>query len=121
MEVKEAMKRCMSTCMPSCDNFIYMFMNFISEIGEFSGKIAKANRASKLFMKYEQLDTLAMSEKEEKDFERLLKLEWFDALWQWFGVCHVQGWDPEEILEMGLEKLAKRKKENKIEGDGDER
>lgn len=121
MEMKDAMKACMSTCMPSCENFLYMMLNFVSETGEFAGKIAKANRASKLWLASENIVTVAMTDEEEKEFERSLKLEWFDALWQWFGVCYVQGWNPDEILEMGLAKLAKRAEENKIEGDGDDR
>lgn len=119
--MKDAMKACMTTCMPSCENFFYMFMNFISETGEFAGKLAKANRSSKLWLSTENIVTIGMDEKEEIEFEKNLKLEWFDALWQWFGVCYIQGWDPDEILEMGLAKLAKRAAENKIEGEGDDR
>ena len=34
----------MSTCMPSCNNISYMLLNLVAEVGEFSGKLAKAIR-----------------------------------------------------------------------------
>lgn len=30
--------------MPSCDNFSYMMLNLIGEVGEFAGKVAKMIR-----------------------------------------------------------------------------
>lgn len=111
----------MSTCMDSCMNFTYMFTNIISEIGEFSGKIAKAKRQKKLEIRDDELVVFRFQEDELNTFLHGLKMEWFDVLWQWMGMCEYMGWDPEELLQMGLQKLAKRKAENKIDGEGDDR
>ena len=44
MELNEYQDRAMSTCMPSCNNISYMLLNLVAEVGEFSGKLAKAIR-----------------------------------------------------------------------------
>lgn len=41
MELNEYQKRAMATCMPSCDNFSYMMLNLIGEVGELASKVAK--------------------------------------------------------------------------------
>lgn len=44
MELKEYQDKAMSTCMDSSNNFSYMFLNLIGEIGEFASKVAKSIR-----------------------------------------------------------------------------
>lgn len=44
MTLNEYQNRAMETCMPSCDNFSYMMLNLIGEVGEFAGKVAKMIR-----------------------------------------------------------------------------
>ena len=44
MTLNEYQKKAMSTCMPSCNNFSYMALNLVGEVGEFVGKVAKAIR-----------------------------------------------------------------------------
>ena len=34
----------MTTCMASSENFSYMFLNLVGEVGEFASKVAKAIR-----------------------------------------------------------------------------
>ena len=48
MELNDYQKKAMTTCMPSCDNFAYMKDNLVAEVGEFSGKIAKAKRRNQI-------------------------------------------------------------------------
>lgn len=36
MELNEYQERAMQTCMPSCDNFSYMMLNLVGEVGEVS-------------------------------------------------------------------------------------
>lgn len=48
MELNEYQKRAMTTCMESCDNFSYMFLNLVGEVGEFASKVAKAIRKKEL-------------------------------------------------------------------------
>ena len=41
MTLNEYQVKAMSTCLPSCENFSYMFLNLVGEVGEFAGKMAK--------------------------------------------------------------------------------
>ena len=38
MELKEYQERAMTTCMPSSENFSYMFLNLVGEVGEFASR-----------------------------------------------------------------------------------
>lgn len=42
MQLNEYQERAMATCMPSCDNFSYMMLNLIGEVGELASKVARA-------------------------------------------------------------------------------
>ena len=44
MELNEYQRRAMTTCMPSSENFTYMFLNLVGEVGEFASKVAKGIR-----------------------------------------------------------------------------
>ena len=44
-----------------------------------------------------------------------------DVLWYWAMNCRILGYEPSEVAQYNLDKLAKRQKENKIHGDGDNR
>ena len=44
LTLNEYQKRAMTTCMPSCDNFAYMMLNLMGEVGEFASKVAKQIR-----------------------------------------------------------------------------
>lgn len=44
MELNEYQKKAMGTCMPSCMNYSYMMGNLSAEVGEFQGKVCKAQR-----------------------------------------------------------------------------
>ena len=50
-----------------------------------------------------------------------LKKEAGDILWQLSGLCHVMGWDLEDVARQNLQKLASRKERGVIDGDGDNR
>lgn len=108
MELNEYQKRAMGTCLPSCDNFIYMMLNLVGEVGEFAGKVAKAIR--KDFATIEVNDLFDIPNETIAD----LKSEAGDILWQLAGLCKVMGWDLNEVAQANLDKLAKRKAENTI-------
>lgn len=65
----------------------------------------------------------------EKSFQKLtdeaflqtIKKELGDVIYYWTILCHELGLDPAEVMQDNLKKLAKRQKEGKIKGDGDER
>lgn len=125
MELNEYQKKAMSTCMPSCENFSYMMLNLVGEVGEFSGKVAKLIRKGTV-----EIDT--MDDKTSDLFPMVslpmwvhhqeeLKKEAGDILWQLSGLCHVMGWTLEDVAKQNLAKLASRQQRGVIDGDGDNR
>ena len=122
MELNEYQERAMETCMPESNNFAYMILNLMGEIGEFSGKVAKAIRGGGLYIPDVQLrSTNKLQPENMSKLSNELKKEAGDILWQLAGLCHVLNWDLEEIAAINLHKLAHRKKHGKIDGDGDHR
>lgn len=125
MELNEYQSKAMETCMPSCENFSYMMLNLVGEVGEFASKVAKMVRKGQV-----EIDT--MDDKTSDLFPMMslpqwvymqdeLKKEAGDILWQLSGLCHVMGWDLEDVARQNLQKLASRKERGVIDGDGDNR
>ena len=50
MKLKDYQKKAMSTCMDSSRNMSYMAMGLVSEVGELTGKIAKAIRKGDIYI-----------------------------------------------------------------------
>lgn len=111
--------------MPSCENFSYMMLNLVGEVGEFASKVAKMVRKGQV-----EIDT--MDDKTSDLFPMMslpqwvylqdeLKKEAGDILWQLSGLCHVMGWDLEDVARQNLQKLASRKERGVIDGNGDNR
>lgn len=121
MNLNEYQQQAMSTCMDSCDNFAYMFINLVGEMGELASKVAKAVRKNQMFFIDNQLhyDVYALSEKEAQSATEELKLEAGDILWQLSGLCKICGWTLEDVARANLEKLASRKQRGVIDGNGD--
>lgn len=131
MELNEYQKKAMTTCMPSSENFSYMLLNLVGEVGEFASKVAKGIRKGhcsiglepKIAEEYDTADeTIANELWQFFGFEERLeelKKEAGDILWQLSGLCSVMGWDLEDIAQMNLDKLAARKAVGTIDGDGD--
>lgn len=117
MELNEYQKKAMGTCLPSCDNFSYMMLNLVGEVGEFAGKVAKALRketgimddANFFYLQYQDL-----GEPTSTELYADLKSEAGDILWQLAGLCRVMGWNLDDIAQCNLDKLANRKKEGTI-------
>lgn len=125
MEMNEYQKKAMSTCMPSCENFSYMMLNLVSEVGEFAGKVAKMIRKGQV-----EIDT--MDDKTSDLFPMVSLPQWVyyqeelmkeagDILWQLSGLCEVMGWKLDDVAQMNLDKLASRKARGVIDGEGDNR
>lgn len=121
MELKEYQERAMTTCMPSSNNFSYMFLNLVGEVGEFASKVAKAIRKEKAYigntnggnhLYFTEFPTVIEQE------EELMK-EAGDILWQLSGLCSVMGWSLEYVAQQNLDKLAARKAVGTIDGNGD--
>lgn len=121
MTLNEYQRLAMTTCMDSCDNFAYMFLNLVGEIGEFASKVAKHIRKEKAMIDYNSLITEcgdnAMTQQDIAD----LRKEAGDCLWQLAGLCKVMGWPLEEVGRENLAKLADRKARGVIDSSGDNR
>ena len=113
MTLEEYQKRAMTTCMASSENFSYMFLNLVGEVGEFASKVAKAIRKNQLSVVYNEI--VGTTDTEE------LQKEAGDILWQLSGLCTVMGWKLEDIAQQNLDKLASRQQRNVIDGSGDNR
>lgn len=120
LTLNEYQKRAMATCMPSCDNFAYMMLNLMGEVGEFASKIAKQIRKGRVGIGGSRNHLIPdilieewLAEAEE------LKKEAGDVLWQLSGLCEVMGWSLEDVAQTNLDKLAARKAVGTIDGNGD--
>lgn len=111
--------------MPSCENFSYMMLNLVGEVGEFAGKVAKMIRKGEV-----EIDTL--DDKTSDLFPMVYLPQWVyhqeelmkeagDILWQLSGLCEVMGWNLEDVAQGNLDKLASRKARGVIDGNGDNR
>lgn len=121
MELNVYQKKAMETCMPTCENISYMLLNLVGEVGEFSSKIAKGIRKGEMTITENDL-RLDFRQFTEESLERLnesLMAECGDILWQLSGLCIVMGWNLEDVAEYNLKKLAERKKNGTIAGNGD--
>lgn len=123
MELNKYQEQAMTTCMPSSENFSYMFLNLVGEVGELASKVAKHIRKEKativeneFVLECESVEELVRAD--DPLYEELKK-EAGDILWQLSGVCTIFGWSLEEVAKMNLDKLAARKKAGTIVGNGD--
>ena len=114
MTLEEYQKQAMTTCMASSENFSYMFLNLVGEVGEFASKVAKAIRKEENCIEYNDLGVTVTNNEE-------LQKEAGDILWQLSGLCTVMGWNLEDIAKQNLDKLASRQQRNVIDGSGDNR
>lgn len=115
MTLNEYQQKAMQTCTLSSENFSYMTLNLVGEVGEFSSKIAKGIRLEQIMIDCNHIEMKSTVEEDE------LYNELGDVLWQLTGVCSVLGVDLETIAQMNLDKLAGRKERGTIIGDGDNR
>lgn len=132
MELNKYQEQAMKTCMESSNNFAYMFLNLVGEVGEFASKVAKAIRKEQMSIGNVPVEGedpewqknklfYQMTREEATELEDGLKKEAGDILWQLSGLCTVMEWSLDEIAQLNLEKLASRQQRGKINGDGDNR
>ena len=124
MTLNEYQAQAMTTCMKSCDNFSYMMLNLVGEVGEFASKVAKEIRKGNIEIGATAMPNKIMPYMNEEEWwakdAELLK-EAGDILWQLSGLCKTMGWTLEEVAQVNLAKLASRAERGKIDGDGDNR
>lgn len=120
MELNEYQEKAMSTCLPSCNNFAYMSLGLVSEVGELAGKVAKAVRKEEITLFGNDLYCgKQLPEDGGKELHKGLIGEIGDVLWFVSGICEVLGMSLEDVAEANLAKLAERKKNGTIIGNGD--
>ena len=121
MELNDYQERAMVTCMPTCNNVSYMLLNMVGEVGEFSSKIAKGIRKGEMIITENALclDSKQFTKESLERLDESLMAEAGDILWQLSGLCTIMGWDLEKVAEYNLKKLAERKKNGTIAGNGD--
>lgn len=115
MTLNDYQQRAMTTCMPSSENFSYMMLNLVGEVGEIAGKVGKWIRKGKAEI---DCNTLSI---DDKDNKVELQKEAGDVLWQLSGLCSVMGWSLEDVAQQNLDKLADRKQRGVIDSQGDNR
>lgn len=126
MNINEYQEKAMTTCMESSENFSYMFLNLVGEVGELASKVGKAIRKGRAYIGSQnevddQNELIVISDNKEQYniFIDELKKEAGDVLWQLSGLCSVMGWSLEEVAQMNLDKLSARKEAGTIDGNGD--
>ena len=120
MELNEYQEKAMSTCLPSCNNFAYMSLGLVSEVGELAGKVAKAVRKEEITLFGNDLYCgKRITEDSGWELDKGLIGEIGDVLWFVSGICEVLGLSLEDVADANLVKLAERKKNGTIIGNGD--
>lgn len=122
MTLNDYQQQAMTTCLPESENFAYMMLNLVGEVGEIAGKVSKYIRKGQA--NFEGNDLRLYSHGDDNaawDRESDLRKEAGDVLWQLAGLCSVMGWDLEDIARQNLSKLADRKQRNVIASEGDNR
>ncbi len=118
MTLNEYQEQAMTTCMESCDNFSYMMLNLVGEVGEFASKVAKSIRKEESKIGFSGIpageNELVHLKSVSLEIDHELKSEAGDILWQLAGLCKVMGWDLEDVARMNLDKLAARKASDTI-------
>ena len=114
-------EQAMETCMPTCENISYMLLNLVGEVGEFASKIAKGIRKGEMMITENALclDSKQFTKESLERLEESLMAEAGDIFWELSGLCSIMGWDLEKVAEYNLKKLAERKKNGTIAGNGD--
>lgn len=80
----------------------YLALGLTSEAGEVAGKIKKFIRDGKLD-------------------QGALAYELGDVFWYLVRLCEAIGYTPENVMEININKLLKRKQNDTLQGDGDNR
>lgn len=116
LTLNEYQKLAMKTCMPTCNNFSYMTLNLMGELGEFTSKIGKLIRKGKAHIENNQI---VFHDDVSEEEILAIRAEGGDIAWQLFGLFSALGWSANSICQENLDKLASRQQRGKIDGNGD--
>lgn len=121
LTLNEYQRRAMETKTESSDNFAYMALGLVAEVGELADKVAKAIRKEQLSI---DNNNLQWSPEALEEYEALLegiKAELGDIMWFVAGLAEVLNVPLDDLTKDNLTKLADRKKRGVIIGNGDNR
>lgn len=136
LDLFEYQTKAMNTCMDSSRNMSYMAFGLMSEVGEFTGKIAKAIRKGNIYIGKEIQGNIDRSSDSDIhidynafqyngqdiiELKKGLRAELGDILWFVAGIAEVMAWDISEVAQENIAKLASRKERGVIDGNGDNR
>lgn len=118
MTLNEYQSLAMTTCTESSDNDTYALFGLMAEVGELADKVAKGRRKQIVSIVDNVIQPRAGGDSHkkliDKDFEHGVKKELGDVLWFCAHLAHRFGWSLEDVAQMNLAKLAKRKAEGTI-------
>lgn len=114
MTTNEYQDGAMSTCLPACNNAVYMLNGLTAEVGEINDKVAKWVRKGIARIDNNILIFNTSDVKERDEYIRELVKEIGDCAWFLAGLSKVLGVSFEEVCQGNLDKLANRKKEGTI-------
>ena len=83
----------------------YLSYGLVAEVGELAGDMAKYYRGD-----YDYVE-----------LRKRVKKELGDAFWFLARMCVYNGWKPSEVLDVNMDKLEGRLRDNTIKGDDDNR
>lgn len=114
MELNEYQEKAMGTCLPACENIVYMLNGLTAEVGEINDKVAKWVRKGIARIDNNCLVFNTSNASAVEGFRHELIKEVGDCAWFIAGLSMVLGASLEEVCEINLDKLANRKKEGTI-------
>lgn len=111
----------MSTCMPSCANFVYMLNGLTAEVGEINDKVAKWVRKGicRIDNNYIVFNTSDIAVRNAYIVELIKEIG--DCAWFLAGLSKMLGVDFGNVCQGNLDKLADRQIRGVIDGNGDNR
>ena len=122
MTLNEYQEKAMTTCLKESENFAYMMLNLVGEVGEIASKVGKYIRKGQAEFRDNELRLYSQGDDDAVwDRESELMKEAGDVLWQLSGLCSVMGWQLEDVARQNLDKLADRKQRGVIASNGDNR
>ena len=107
---------------------LYPLLGLQEEVGELSGKFAKAMRGDYIIIDNSEESISAVysdknkeAQKEKFMFTSDIQAEVGDILWMLSEICTQRGWNLNAIAENNIKKLQSRFNRNLINGEGDNR